>query len=146
MCMPIPPPFPPHLTPGAPPNFLTPPRPVPGRPRPTCKVSALYLENCANALRQTETDRQRQTDRDNPLYKYRYSILNLSPLNLHYFVYIQHNRGSNVSNQIRLSHSICTFKKQFTKTSILSPSVVQWSQVKQSFKSPDPHCLLKFRC
>ena len=60
---------PPPPPPGAPPKFLTPPRPVPGPPRPTCKVSALYLENCANALRQTETDRQRQTD--NPLYRYR---------------------------------------------------------------------------
>ena len=43
-----------HLT------ILTPPRPVPSRPRPTCNVSALYLENCANSLRQTETDRDRQ--------------------------------------------------------------------------------------
>ena len=47
---------------GAPRKFLTPPRPVPGRPRPTCKFSALYLENCANALRQTETETDRQTD------------------------------------------------------------------------------------
>ena len=35
-------------------KFLTPLRPVPGSPQPTCKVSALYLENCANALIQTE--------------------------------------------------------------------------------------------
>ena len=65
---PLPPP------PAALPQFLTLPRPVPGRPRPTCKVSALYLENCANALRQTETERERQTDRDrdDPLYRYRY--------------------------------------------------------------------------
>ena len=52
-------------TPGALVKLLMPPRPSPGRPRPTCKVSALYLENCANALRQkdrqTETDRDRQT-------------------------------------------------------------------------------------
>ena len=54
--------------PGAPSKFLTLPRPAPGCPRPTCKVSALYLENCANALRQK--DRQRQTD--NPLYIYIY--------------------------------------------------------------------------
>ena len=53
--------------PGAPPKFLTHPRPVPGRPRPTCKFSALYLENCANALRQTDRDRDRQTDRQSSL-------------------------------------------------------------------------------
>ena len=56
-----------YAHPGAPPKFLTSPRPAPGCPRPTCKVSALYLENCMNALRQR--DRQRQTD--NPLYRYR---------------------------------------------------------------------------
>ena len=49
-------PTPPPNPPVYPPNLLTHPRPVPGRPRPTCKVSALYLENCANALRQTETE------------------------------------------------------------------------------------------
>ena len=60
---PPPPPTPHHPPPRAPRNFLTFPRPVPGRPRPTCKVSALYLENCANASRQTDrqTDRDRQT-------------------------------------------------------------------------------------
>ena len=52
--------------PGAPSKFSTPPRPALGRPRPTCKVSALYLENCANALRQK--DRQRQTDRQTILF------------------------------------------------------------------------------
>ena len=53
---PPPRPTPPH----GPPQFLTPPRPV--RPRPTCKFSALYLEvHCANALRQTETETDRQT-------------------------------------------------------------------------------------
>ena len=45
---PAPPPAPPP--PRAPLQFLTHPRPVPGRPRPTCKVSALYLENCVSAL------------------------------------------------------------------------------------------------
>ena len=39
------------------PTILIPPRPVPGRPRPTCKVSTLYLENCECI----ETDIQRQT-------------------------------------------------------------------------------------
>ena len=52
---------------GAPLAILTPPRPVPGPPRPTCKVSALYLENCANASRQTETDKQTKTDRQSSL-------------------------------------------------------------------------------
>ena len=69
-----PPPAPPP--PRAPTQFLTPPRPVPGRPRPTCKVSALYLENCASALRiwDRQRQRQRQTDRDVPLYRYRYNF------------------------------------------------------------------------
>ena len=44
-------------------GILTPLRPRPGSPRPICEDSARYLENCANALRQTE--------RDNPLYRYR---------------------------------------------------------------------------
>ena len=56
--------YPPPTHPGAPPQSLTPPRPAPGRPRPTCKVSALYLENCANALRQKD----RQTDRQTILF------------------------------------------------------------------------------
>ena len=54
-------------TPRCTPKIFTPPRPAPGRPRPTCKVSALYLENCANASRQTETD--------NPLHRYRYGYM-----------------------------------------------------------------------
>ena len=65
----------PAPTPGAPRNFLTPPRPVPGRPRPTCKVSALYPENSANASRQTETD--------NPLYRYAARAFTM----LKYYVY-----------------------------------------------------------
>ena len=63
----LPPPPPPTLVPHirpllcpsshrSTPTILTLPRPVPGRSWPTCKVSALYLENCANALRQTETE------------------------------------------------------------------------------------------
>ena len=54
--------------PGAPPKFVTPPRPAPGRPRPTCKVSALYLENCANASRQTDRDRDRERQRQTILF------------------------------------------------------------------------------
>ena len=41
-------------TPGALTKIITPPRPTPGHPRPTCKVSPLYLENRANALRQKD--------------------------------------------------------------------------------------------
>ena len=44
-------------SPGAPSNFVTPWQPRPCSPRPICEVSALYLENCANAFRQ----RQRQS-------------------------------------------------------------------------------------
>ena len=47
------------------PTILTLPRPAPGRPRPTCKVSALFFDNCANALRQKD----RQTETDNPLHR-----------------------------------------------------------------------------
>ena len=67
---PVPPP------PGEPPNFVTPPRPAPGRPRPTCKVLALYLENCANASRQTDRTETEDRDRDtdNPLYRYRLGV------------------------------------------------------------------------
>ena len=57
-------PRPPRCTP----KFSTPPRPVLGRPRPTCKVSALYLENCANASRQTETETETETDRQTILF------------------------------------------------------------------------------
>ena len=51
-------PHPRPLLPRAPSTFtiLTIPRPVSGCSRPTCKVSALYLKNCANALRQTQTE------------------------------------------------------------------------------------------
>ena len=37
------------------PNFLTPPRPVPGRPRPTCKVQLCILKTV-----RMHRDRQRQ--------------------------------------------------------------------------------------
>ena len=43
-------------------TILSPPRPVPGCPRSTCKVSALYLENCANALKQTDGRTGGRTD------------------------------------------------------------------------------------
>ena len=36
----------PEATLMAPPQFSTALRPVPGSPQPTCKVSAVYLENC----------------------------------------------------------------------------------------------------
>ena len=49
---------------GAPPKLLTPLRPLWGSSQPTCKVSVLYIENCANALGQKD----RQTD--NSLYRY----------------------------------------------------------------------------
>ena len=38
----------------------TPPRPAPESHWLTCKVLTLYLENCPNALRQTDRDRDRQ--------------------------------------------------------------------------------------
>ena len=40
---------PPPVYPRVPPKFVTPLRPVPGSSQPICEVSALYLENCANA-------------------------------------------------------------------------------------------------
>ena len=64
--------------PGAPPKFLTPPRPATGCFRPTCKVSALYLENCANALRQKDRDRDRQTILFIDIYIYKEDCLSLS--------------------------------------------------------------------
>ena len=62
--------------PGAPPTFLTPPRPVPGRPRPYLQsfssVSCTLCE-CIETDRDRQTDRQTERDRekDNPLYRYR---------------------------------------------------------------------------
>ena len=51
----------------------TPPRPAPESPWPVWEVWTSYLENCANALRQT--DRQTDRDGDVPLYRYRYSLI-----------------------------------------------------------------------
>ena len=47
---------------------LAPPRPAPESPWPVWEVWTSYLENCANALRQTDRDRQRQTDRQTILF------------------------------------------------------------------------------
>ena len=49
----------------------TPPRPAPESPWPVWEVWTSYLENCANASRQTDRQRQRQRQTDNPLYRYR---------------------------------------------------------------------------
>ena len=83
------------------PQFLTPPRPVPGRPRPTCKVSALYLENCANASRQTETDRQ-------SFYRYRYRYMH-KYIWMHQFHAIAGTVRLACMQQIHCSHACIDF-------------------------------------
>ena len=60
----------------------TPPRPAPESPWPVWEVWISYLENCANASRQTDRDRQRQRQTDNPLYRYRYSRFTTHPSTL----------------------------------------------------------------
>ena len=61
----------------------TPPRLAPESLWPVWEVWTLYLENRANALRQTyrDRDRQRQRQTDNPLYRYRFNTY-LSSLNI----------------------------------------------------------------
>ena len=64
----------------------TPPRPAPESPWPVWEVWTSYLENCANALRQTETDRQT----DNPLYRYRYTFTSIDFTSIMFHVHKFH--------------------------------------------------------